>query len=168
MDKKNMRNESIRQDRSEILKEAEQYRHRLKMVNQSAFGVDQDRIPVGMSVKFVRAMINGQVDTENLRKHAEAHWVPAPPERYPEFKGQDHLEATNPFKKNVFLSGLILMERPIEFTEAELSVYREKTAAAMNACPIMDEYRDPRMPVFVGENSYRTPNNGQGSFGFSD
>jgi hypothetical protein len=167
MDKRNIRAETTREDRSAIIQQAMAYRHNMKMSAASPFRVNSDKTPPGMTLKFVRAKIGNEVDTENLRKHAEAYWTPCSPERYPEFKGNQHLAADDPFKNNVFLAGMILMERPVEFRDAELSVYRERTNQAMHACPLMDEYRDPRMPVFVGENSYRTPGS-HGSFGFSD
>lgn len=131
MEKRLPREEAVRED---LRKNERVDRHAYRMAQIDPFFIPHDKIPPGISLKYVRVEFtkNGEeIDSNNLRKHSQAKWIPVSPDEFPEINGQDFLRPDHPFKKSIYNNGHILMKRPIEYLEIDLEMYEERNEGAL-------------------------------------
>jgi hypothetical protein len=76
------------------------------------FDLDRSKIPPAMTYEWKRVTMFGQTDTENMVNCEANNWTAVPAERHPELSGRRAQVGAD-----ITRGGLILMERPSEYTE---------------------------------------------------
>jgi len=95
-------------------------RVRRRSQNTDPFHIDPEEIPFGTSWEWKRKSTYGEEDQEHLTQMQEAGWLPVRWEQRPEHK-RPPAQTPVGLKEPVVRRGMVLMERPIEFTmEAQM------------------------------------------------
>ncbi len=108
----------------------------------------------GISHRWIRTSVLGQVDNTNVSQKMREGWVPVKATEYPEI---DYMsDVGSRFKDNIEYGGLLLCAIPSEQLDQRTKYYNEMAVNQMHAVDnsfLSDQ--DPRMSKFQ-ENSSRT------------
>lgn len=102
----------------------------------------------GTSYRWIRKMMQGQVDDRNMMSKQEEGWTPIKREDHPELQYSGRTTGL------VETGGLVLCSMPTDFVNQRNAHYRKITDAQTAAVDsnLMRE-NDPRMPLFSERNS---------------
>jgi len=105
----------------------------------------------GMSYRWLRKSVLGQVDDRNMVAKQEEGWIPVKREDHPELQ---HSGRTSGL---VEIGGLVLSKTPSEFVDQRNAYFRNVTDSQTEAVDanLMRE-NDPRMPLFSERKSTTT------------
>lgn len=126
----------------------------LQMTHQDPLYVDLSKKPLGYEYRLIRDSCLGQHDPYRLAYMARKGYTPVPADRHPEltcefFPGQDD----GPMKGVIYRGGLLLCERPEEYSDIERRTLEQVHASRMASMPGQDHFMDdPTMPIRVLKN----------------